>query len=167
MKGRKKIVKWLCFGVVYILWLTLQTSFFGKLTVAGAAPVLPVVFCASLGAFQGPKRGAAFGIFAGILADSLMGSVGFFTLFCTLTGFAAGALTEDVLSRGFGMAYICALVGLVATEIIRMGYYLFFQSLSAGAIAGHLLPELIYSAVLAIPIMLINGALSRRFVQRY
>ena len=142
MKGRRKTVKWLCFGLVYILWLILQTSFFGKLTVAGAAPVLPVVFAASLGVFEGAKRGAAFGLFAGIVADALMGSVGFFTLMCTLCAFGAGALTENVLSRGFGMAYLCAVVGLVVTEVLRMGYYLFFQSLSAAGIASHLLPEL-------------------------
>lgn len=167
MKNRKKPLKWICYGIIYIILLVLQTSFFSWMPIMGGAPVMPACFAAALGAYEGPKSGAGFGFFCGVVADSLMGSAGFFTLMCTLVGFAAGLLTENFLRRSGGMAYICAVGALFVTEVLRMVYYLFFNSLSSAGIWSSLFPELVYSAILAVPCLFFLSLIHKRFAVRY
>jgi hypothetical protein len=152
-------------GVVYSFWVCCRQFFKLAALLGGDAGHAGLHRGGGWG-YEGPKSGAGFGftVELWLIRDGIRGV---FHTMCTLVGFAAGLLTENLLRRSGGIAYICAVAALIATEFLRMVYYLFFNSLSSAGIWSSLFPEFLYSAILAVPCLLILSILHKRFAVRY
>lgn len=93
-----------------ILAVFTQTMFAQFVVFHGAVPSLITIAVVLYAAKVGMRRGAVFGIIAGLLEDSFAGTGGAWTLGTTLTALAVGGISRTFFSDGFAM--LGALVGL-------------------------------------------------------
>ena len=88
-------------GLLLIVTVVLQVSFFSYLSVLGAAPYVVPVVVVALGLLGGGVVGAACGFAAGLLLDSvLLQTLGVSSLVLLLVGYFAGRYREGIEITG-------------------------------------------------------------------
>ena len=88
-------------GLLLIVTVVLQVSFFSYLSVLGAAPYVVPVVVVALGLLGGGVVGAACGFAAGLLIDSvLLQTLGVSSLVLLLVGYFAGRYREGIEITG-------------------------------------------------------------------
>lgn len=88
-------------GLLLIVTVVLQVSFFSYLSVLGAAPYVVPVVVVALGLLGGGVVGAACGFAAGLLLDSvLLQTLGVSSLVLLLIGYFAGRYREGIEITG-------------------------------------------------------------------
>jgi rod shape-determining protein MreD len=96
-----------------VLAVFLQTMFAPFVRFHGAVPSLVTISVVLYAAKVGARRGAVFGIIAGLLEDCFAGTGGAWTIATTVTALAVGAISRTFFSDGFAM-----LAALVAIAIL-------------------------------------------------
>jgi len=114
-------------------------------------PSIPLILpLAAVGAamFEGGARGAAVGLFAGVLCDiAMMRPIAQFTVLLTIICLVVGVLAETVFARGFAPYFVICIAVLVVCAIAQMFTLLFFD----GAEAQWLFVEAIRQLVVSLP----------------
>lgn len=115
---KRAILLSVCFSVLVVLFSVTRTSllcFFGK------SPALELVLVCAIGFICGGKMGAAFGIFAGVVIDSLGGTgISEAPIFYMLCGYLCGEAVGWFLSSNFlSFAVYAAIIG-AAREILTV-----------------------------------------------
>ena len=113
-------------GLILILTVVLQVSFFSYLSILGAAPYVVPVVVVSLGLLGGGLVGAVCGFVAGLLMDSvLLQTLGVSSLVLLLIGYLAGRYREGIeITSGIvpallaGAFTLLASAGFAAIELI-------------------------------------------------
>ncbi len=93
-----------------VLAVLAQTMFAHFVTFHGAVPSLVTIAVVLYAAKVGARRGAVFGIIAGVLEDCFAGSGGAWTIATTLTALTVGGISRTFFSDGIAM--LGALVAL-------------------------------------------------------
>ena len=103
-------------GLLLIVTVVLQVSFFSYLSVLGAAPYVVPVVVVALGLLGGGVVGAACGFAAGLLLDSvLLQTLGVSSLVLLLVGYFAGRYREGIEITGSVVpALLCGAFTLLA-----------------------------------------------------
>jgi len=115
-------------SLTMLLCYFLQSAFFSRLRIFGAAPLLLPTAVITAGVLGSPRWGGAFGLVGGILCDAAMGGGGvLFTVLLTVLGFFSGFLGEFVLARGFPTCLTLSLLGLVLCALVQMFRLLVFD----------------------------------------
>ncbi|MDR0292569.1 MAG: rod shape-determining protein MreD [Oscillospiraceae bacterium] len=150
---RMALFRWVCFSVLLLMSVILQTMVFPRLS-GVPNPMVSVAASVSAAVFSGVPGGAAAGFACGLLCDALTPGV---EAYFTLTTMAAGALTGFLcgkyLQRTFWSALLLSAASLC---VIGAGYALFFQVAAGrapwGAIVAVGLPEIL-GGVLCVPLV--------------
>jgi rod shape-determining protein MreD len=93
-----------------LLAVFVQTMFAQFIVFHRAVPSLVTIAVVLYAAKVGARRGAVFGLIAGLLEDSFAGTGGAWTVATTITGLAVGGISRTFFSDGFAM--LGALVAL-------------------------------------------------------
>lgn len=126
MRRRKylNILKILLHAAALLVVYLFQTTVFTQLPILGVKPLLLPVAVACVALHEGTVRGAAFGLFAGILCDAALNQPAvLFTILLTGGGLVIGYLTETVVARGFPSCVLCTAVLLVlctAAQVVKL-----------------------------------------------
>lgn len=152
--------------VIYVNFL-LQTTLFKYISIFGVKPVTVLLIVISYAILRGDVEGALVGFFAGLLQDIFfMPYIGLCALLCALTGYFCGKPFKDFFRENYMLPVLLTLVSVSVYECVfyfinfslqgRLFYY--FRSL--------ILPETIYTMLLAIPVYRIIYGVNRRLEAR-
>lgn len=143
----------LVIGIMLIVNLVLQSTFFQFLQIRGIVPNTAIAIIVSFALLRGSYEGAAIGFFSGLLQDIFFGmSMGYFAFFGLLTGFLAGKVNRDFYRENYVLPLIVCttavlLYGLAiyCTSMLFRGNFNFFYYFSS-----IILPETVYTAVFSL-----------------
>lgn len=167
MYHRQTIIKWVLYGLMLWFVCTLQISLPLR---AGAVHALPLVAMAAAAAvFEGPKGGAAYGFFAGLLCDAFTpGAEAFFAIYLLLSGFVIGS----VVRRYFRVSLLTALIWTVISHLIAdLLFFVFFMLIPGragpSAFLQVVLPELLLTLPYIPVVYLISRTIHRSLTAKY
>ena len=101
-----------------LIALFVQTTFAQFMVFHGAVPSLVTIAVVLYAAKLGARRGALFGLIAGLLEDCFAGTAGAWTIATTVTALAVGGISRTFFSDGFAM-----LGALVAIAVLLRDRY--------------------------------------------
>lgn len=143
-----------------ILLLLLQTTILQYAAIRGVLPNLLLVFIISAALLRGNVEGGVVGLFAGLAADMMFGSVfGFYALFGLYLGIIVGSLNKRMYRDNLLIAVFFTFVYSVAYESVIF----IVNNIMSGdmnflyAFSAVILPEAAYNsaiAVLLFPLMI-------------
>ena len=162
--------------LIGLLILISQATWMHHFSILGVIPNLVAVWVVYVGFMNGKDKALITGLLIGLIQDILFGRlIGLFGLVYMLIGTMSGILAVDV---DHSRLLFPSLIALAATLILGILQLLIFQVIPGqlGFLSGlrwYVLPELLYTAVLSVPIYAIYygfhilfGRLRRRKVQR-
>ena len=161
--NKDKIRRGLLLALYLILTVLLQNTAFARFRILGVhALILPAVVVA-VAMFHGALWGGVFGLIAGLLGD--MGFPETTVLFLTLLpllGFAAGMLSEHLVSQTLP-AFLCVtLAALLLIGFVQAGRLWVFHSAGFGVPMLTMLKQAAVTLPFSIPFFYISRAASRR-----
>jgi rod shape-determining protein MreD len=101
-----------------VLAIFFQTMFAQYITFRGAVPSLVTIAVVLYAAKVGARRGAVFGIIAGVLEDSFAGSGYAWTVATTLMALAVGGISRTFFSDGVAMLGALVAIAVVFRDAI-------------------------------------------------
>lgn len=131
--------------------LVLQVMLAPHLAIGDVVPNFLLLVVVTLSFVEGPSAGAVAGFIAGLLLDLLStGPVGAWALVLSITGYAAGMLSENLFAEGW-LAPVT--VAVVAGFLADFSYLLAVTILGVGpafweSLVRAVLPRALYNAVL-------------------
>lgn len=162
-RRRKFIVSLLLHAPYLLLLYILQATFFTSLTLFGVKPLILPVAVVGVALFEGPAKGGAFGLFAGMLCDLAFNQPTVqFTLIFTLLGILVGFVCDTVMARGFPSYLAITAVSLVVVSFLQMFGLLFFRDAQFLPLFDTAIRQTLYSLLFAIPLYYCARAISRR-----
>ena len=115
-------------ALIMLLCYFLQSAFFSRLLIFGAAPLLLPLAAVAAGLLGSSGWGGAFGLLCGILCDAALGGGGLvFTVALTVMGFFSGFLGDFILARGFPSYLLLSVCALLLSALIQMFRLLVFD----------------------------------------
>lgn len=145
--------KFLFYFLFVSLLLLLQTTLLQYTAIYGVLPNLLAVFIIITALLRGNVEGGAVGLFAGLAADMMFGSVfGFYALFGFYLGIVVGSLNKRMFRDNFLIAVFFTFVYSVAYESV---IYIINNIMSIDmdflyALTSIILPEAAYNSAVAI-----------------
>ena len=112
------ILKWTVYALATLLLFCLQYLVLGQVRVMGLAPFVYPILPAVVASYEGPRRGAVFGLILGLVCDQLtVGPFeGFYTLLFTLIALLSALVGENLLSPGFRCALTVSAMAMLLTN---------------------------------------------------
>jgi rod shape-determining protein MreD len=101
-----------------VLAVFLQTTFAQLVAFRGAVPSLVTIAVVLYAAKVGARRGAVFGIIAGVLEDCFAGTGGAWTIATTLTALAVGGISRTFFSDGIAMLGALVAIAIMLRDAI-------------------------------------------------
>ena len=101
-----------------VLAVFLQTMFAQFVNFRGGTPSLVTIAVVLYAAKVGARRGALFGIMAGVLEDSFAGTGGAWTIATTLTALAVGGISRTFFADGVAMLGALVAIAIMFRDAI-------------------------------------------------
>ncbi len=104
-----------------VLALFVQTMFAQFMTFRGGSPSFVTIAVVLYAVKVGARRGALFGIIAGVLEDSFAGTGGAWTIATTATALTVGGITRTFFSDGFLMPGVLVALAVLLRDAVFWG----------------------------------------------
>lgn len=148
MTRRDFLLKWLLYALGLLPVLALGLYVLPQFPIWGTIPTLLPITAVTVAVFEGPVAGAGFGLFVGILSDSLIPGVpGSMTFGLALLGLCAGAAARYGVRQNMLGCLICSFIALFLINLIRVLFSLLQHKATLGTLASVALPEIFWSLV--------------------
>ena len=149
----KKVRKTVLYIIFLVVALWLQTMVLSRVTILGAKPFFLPALAVAVGLWEGGSRGAVFGIFAGAYCDMCFTdtTVLFLILFAAF-GFFAGLLADFLINRRFAAYLLLALLALLITALCQIVPLWIFRGAALGLLLRTALLQTLWSLPLAVPV---------------
>ena len=140
-------------AIIMLLCYFLQSAFFSRLLIFGAAPLLLPLAAVAAGLLGSPGWGGGFGLLCGILCDAALGGGGLlFTVALTVMGFFSGFLGDFILARGFPSYLLLSVCALLLSAFIQMFRLLVFDHAPVWPLVRTGLLQSLASAIFILPL---------------
>jgi rod shape-determining protein MreD len=146
------IVKALIYAVIFIFLTVLETNIFNGFKIFGAKPNLIISLVIAVAVLENERYAAVFGMIAGFIIDSSVSSPFFFS---GLYYFFAAYLTGFISRYYFTKSLLTMMTMIVPVCVVREIFNLFYligiwkNFNIAGAMIEYILPEYLYTVLLA------------------
>lgn len=166
MTEKKTFIKRLIYITILIfVCFLLQTSVFSNLELAGVTPNFLIIIVSTFGFMRGRKEGLFVGFFCGLLLDFFFGYyLGLFALVYMYVGYMNGFFKKIFFGDDIKLPLI--LIGssdLIYGLLIYVCMFLFREQYSFGFYFFQvILPEIVYTIVVAIPVYFIILKMNQR-----
>ncbi len=104
-----------------LIALFVQTTFAQFMVFHGAVPSLVTIAVVLYAAKLGARRGALFGLIAGLLEDCFAGTAGAWTIATTVTALAVGGISRTFFSDGFAMLGALVAIAVLLRDALFWG----------------------------------------------
>ncbi len=155
----------LVIAAIIVACFLLQSTVFQALSIGSVSPNLLVVVAAAFGFMRGQKEGLLVGFFCGILIDLMFSEIiGFYALLYMFTGFINGYFRRIFFPDEFRLPiFLIAISDFGCNLVIYFVLFLFRGRFAFGYYLAHtILPELIYTMVVAIVLYFILLRINQR-----
>ena len=144
----------------------LQTTLFRHVAIMGVRPMTAMLLVVSYAILRGDVEGAVFGFFTGLLQDIFfMDYLGLYALLFAVTGYLCGKPFKDFFTDSFILPVALTLFGMIGYECV----FYFINFSLRGRLLDYfriiILPETIYTMLLAVPVYRVIFALNKRLEQ--
>lgn len=148
MTRRDFLLKWLLYALGLLPILALSLYVLPQFPIFGIIPSLLPVAAITVAVLEGPVGGAGFGLFVGILSDSLIPSIpGSMTFGLAFLGLCAGAAARYGVRQNMLGCLICSSGTLFLINLVRILFLLSKHKATLGALISVALPEIFWSLV--------------------
>lgn len=148
MTRRDFLIKWLVYMLALLPILILSLYVFPWIPIFGTIPALLPVAAITVAVLEGPVGGAGFGLFVGILSDSLIpGTPGTMTFALCFLGACAGAAARYGVRQNMVGCLICSTGALLMINLIRVIYLLLRGAAPFDILLTTALSEIFWSLV--------------------
>ncbi len=148
MTRRDILLKWLLYALGLLPVLALGLYVLPRFPLWGTIPTLLPVAAVTVALLEGPMAGAGFGLFVGILSDSLIpGTPGAMTLGLAFLGFCAGTAARYGVRQNMLGCLICSSAALVIIASVRVLFFLLRGKAVLPPLLAVALPEILWSLV--------------------
>ena len=156
--------KWIVYALATLLLCAFQSLVFCHIRVLSVTPFLYPILPAVMAMYEGPRRGAVYGLCFGFLCDLLLPApfTGFFVLLFPLIGLLSGSIAGNMLSPGFFCALLVSALGLAMTGGARV----LLHFLSGGSYLVLTAWVALTEALLSLPALLLALPLFRSIHRR-
>ncbi|MCL2702211.1 MAG: rod shape-determining protein MreD [Defluviitaleaceae bacterium] len=149
-------------SVIYGNFL-LQTTLLRHIAILGVVPMTAMLVVVSYAILRGDVEGAIAGFCAGLLQDVFfMEYIGLYALLFAVTGFICGKPFRDFFTDSFILPVTLTLFAMIGYEVV----FYFINFTMRGRLMDYfryiILPETIYTMLLAIPVYRLMFALNKR-----
>ena len=163
---KQSIIRALIHTVVLLLLYVLQGMVLSRLRIFGIAPLILPLAVIGVGLFEGPTWGGMFGLFAGVLSDSMLfGTTALFAVLLTALGMGVGLASNYLLSRGFPSFFLCSIAALLLIAFCQMFALLVYLGESPLALIRVAVLQTTYSLFFALPLYYLTRYLGRRAIR--
>jgi rod shape-determining protein MreD len=140
----------------------LQTTWLKYISILGVVPMTAILIVVCYAILRGDVEGAVVGFSAGLLQDIFfMDYIGLYALLFAVTGFVCGKPFKDFFTDSFLLPVILVMLAILGYEtvfyfinfVMRGRYFDYFRII--------ILPETIYTMLLAIPVYRLVFALNK------
>ena len=154
------------FVFIILGWLGIlsEATWMQTISVGGVLPDLSIILVVAFSMQLGSRKGRIVGLILGLIQDLLFSSsVGFYALILYLIGHFAGFFSKDISHVTFvWFILILTVCDLAAGVLQYIGYGLLKGDFHFGYALIHvILPETIYSLLMAVPLYLIYRIIIR------
>lgn len=142
-------------SISVIFLLLLQVTILPMLLPAGAKPDLLLIFTVSCGLLFGPERAVGIGFFVGLLQDLASGNIfGLHILTKMGVGYLAGLAEKKVFKEHIILPMAAMLLASVLNSVLMLALLTFlgYRISWSVAVAGEVLPSLIYNMLFSVPV---------------
>ena len=144
----------------------LQTTLLRHVAIMNVRPMTAMLIVVSYAILRGDVEGAIVGFFVGILQDIFfMDYIGLYALLFAITGFLCGKPFKDFFTDSFLLPITLTLIAMIGYEC---AFYFINFSLR-GRLMDYfrviILPETIYTMLLAVPVYRLMFAINKRLEQ--
>ena len=161
-------MRWVYYAISILILYILQTIFPSGLMLFGAKPILLLGFVVSVALMRGGVDGGVVGLICGLLMDLLSGRIIGVNAFLFMY---AGAITGFLCAGFFKEKSVVALVFAAASTMLYGMIYGFLSFTiwgESGFVAlfwNIILPETIFTAIMAVPIFIANRYFNKRYIK--
>ena len=150
---RRKTLKVLLYALAIIIIYLLQSVAFESIRLFGVKPLIMPMAVVGMAMFEGGRKGAAFGLFAGIMCDMAMAQpMIVFTIFMTVVGMVVGILSDSVITRRFPSYLLCSVAAIVFLTALQALGTALFASVELHVLLDVAWKQAVYSAVFILPL---------------
>jgi len=150
---------------IVIINYVLQTTFFPHVAILGVTPDTALVLIVGYAILRGDIEGAMFGMFAGLVQDVSGGTfIGIFALLGFITGYVCGKPFRNFFKENYFLPFFIVVIASLAhqfvlyvTTIMLIGQLDFLHYLRT-----IILPSIIYTASLSIPLYIVLHFINAR-----
>ena len=158
-KIRKAILYLFCIAVT--LWL--QTSVFSRIAPLGVKPMFAPVIVVAIGLWEGGVWGGVLGLVTGLYCDmAYAGSTALFLVLFAAFGFFAGVLADFLINRRFVSYLIVTAAALLLTAAFQILPLWIFRGTALAVLAPVAGLQAAWSLPFAVPAYLAAKAISGR-----
>lgn len=148
MTRRDHIFKWLLYALGLLPILALELYVLPRFPIFGIIPALLPVASITVAVLEGPAAGAGFGLFVGLLSDSLIpGISGSMTFALSVLGLCAGAAARYGIRPNLLGCLICSSGALTLIELIHVLFFLLRGKAPLTVLLSTAIPEAVWSLV--------------------
>ena len=146
----------------------LQSSVFTHLAAGGVKPNLLLILAVAFGSFSGERAGLGTGFICGLLWDIYASPlIGMQTFILALAGYLAGKCRQLLYDEGIWFPVILTAAGDLLCGL--WNYVLFFvlqgRQVFLVSLLRVMLPEMLYTALVSVPLYPLLRLLYRRFME--
>lgn len=166
MTRRDFIMKWLMYALGALIVLFIGLYILPWFPIMGTVPSLLPVAAVTVAVLEGPIGGAGFGLFMGLISDTLIpGLPGAMTLGLTVLSLAAGVLARYGVRQNFLGCLICSAGALIIINLLRVIVYTLQERGTLPSLLVIAGPEIFWSLIFSPLIYLIFRFVYRRVPQ--
>ena len=154
-----------CMCIILLLNMILQSTLFQNFAILGVLPNTALLLVVSYAILRGDVEGAFVGFFAGLLQDIFFARyIGFYAMCGALTGFVCGKPFKDFFRENYLMPVVLVAAAMFANEFVFYVFHflLFGQTDFWYYFHKLILPAMVYTLFLSIPIYRLVYGLNRR-----
>lgn len=153
----------LTMGIIVYVNFLLQTTLLRHTAFLGVVPCTALLIVISYSIMRGDVEGAILGFFAGLLQDVFfMDYIGFYALLFALLGYICGKPYKDFFTDSFILPLSLTLFGMLSYECVFYFVNFSLQGRLGDYFRIIILPETIYTMLLAIPVYRLIYAVNRK-----
>jgi len=156
------VIRILTHSVLLLVLFVLQSMFFSRLRIFGAAPLILPVAVVGVALFEGPSWGGGVGVAAGLFCDAGFPETAvFFTILLTLLGMGVGLLSDFYLTKGLSSFILCSALALALIAFLQMFALLVFNGVPPGVLLKTGGIQTLYSILFVFPLYYFVRRISR------
>lgn len=162
------LLKWVAYTVAFFIVYFFAAGVFTRFPVYGAVPNMIPVVAAYFAVWEGSLPGAVYGLCLGLFQCLAQNGNGAALIFLgALIGMLFGFVNGKRLRHRFTVSWLCAVGALLLVEGVQVLGIWLFGTASLSTLLRISGAELIYSAMLALPIYPLFRFVARHFDERY